>query len=429
MVPVALPSIVDRFGTRLSYGIWLVSIYVLLVAVFMPIFGWLGDRFGYRRIYLAGLCGYVLSSWAAVFAPSFGWLMVCRVLQGICNATTLPSVMGIISQIFPGRQRGKAMGIWATVNGAAHGLGPVISGLVIQSFDWRALFGLNGSIALIGVMMVLRVVPPDRTQPSRPFDWWGAATLTFAMLSLMVNLTQVKQTGWTSKISIGLWAAFLVLTAIFLLTESRVAHPFVRLQLFANKAYAFVVAVSGAQFFCLMGLQISLPLYLINLRGFSAAPAGLTIAAFPATLALVSPFAGQFADQRGHWYALKLGMTTVVLATATLVTWGPHVPVWLVVLTLIVIGLGMAFVQSPGAAGVTLSVAKQELGVALGIFNMLRFISATLGATICGVILAWTRLDAEASLSAFRGCFGLLTAVAGAGALTAFYAPPSKSVR
>jgi EmrB/QacA subfamily drug resistance transporter len=428
MVPVALPSIVAQFGAGLQNGIWLISVYVLMVAVLMPLFGWLGDRFGYRRIYLAGLVGFGASSLLAGFAPSFWALVGLRVFQGICNATTLPSVMGIISQSFPGQERGRAMGLWAAVNGAAHGLGPVISGFLVHSFNWRAIFWVNGAMTVLGLVMVWILVPTDRRNDRRVFDWVGAIAFTVAVLSLMLNLSQGVKGGWSSASSIGLWGVFVALIGVFFVAESRVAHPFVRLNLFANKAYSALVAMSGAQFFCLMAFQVLMPLYLIQLRGFSAPVAGLIIAAFPASLAIFSPFAGGIADRRGHAIVIRNGMWLVCAATAAVALWPPDLSVWVMMATLAAIGVGMGFTQSPAAAAVTFFVHKDELGVALGIFNMLRFVSATLGATIAGVLVVSTPSGGALSFEPFRAAFLILSALAGAAALLYVFVPRGSEV-
>lgn len=422
-MPVALPSILEQYGVGLDVGVWVISLYVLLVAVLMPIFGWLGDRYGYRRTYAVGLAGMALFSWAAALAPSFGWLLVFRALQGIFNATTLPSVMGIISEVFPKRERGVAMGVWATVNGAAHGSGPVISGLLVQNFSWPAIFWLNGATAFLGSGLIFLIVPPDRKHDRRPFDFVGAAALTLAMLTFMFTLKQSGTFGWGSGMGLALWTGFLALMALFVVTERRVPQPFVELRLFGNWRYTAVTAVSSAQFFCLMGLPILLSLYLIQLRGFGSGAAGLLIAPLATTLALSSPLAGRAADYFGYRATMIGGMAAVAVAAASLLLWGASTPAWVIVITLIVMGLGMGFTQSPSAAAVTLVVRPDELGVALGIFNMLRFISGTLAATIFGIILEYARSHSAEPLVAFHVSFYLLVGVAALAVVLAITMP------
>jgi len=422
-MPVALPSIVNQYGVGLNLGVWVISVFMLLVAVPMPIFGWLGDRYGFRWIYSAGMMGMAVSSWAAALAPSFGWLIAFRALQGISGATTLPAVMGTISEVFPRRERGVAIGVWAMVNGAAHGLGPIISGFLVQSFSWPAIFWVNGAIAFLGAVLVFVITPSARKYDKRPFDFLGAGALTLAMLTLMFNLSQSRNPEWESQLSLSLWAIFAILIVLFVATEARASYPFVELRLFANKRYTAVTAISGAQFFCLMGLPILLSLYLIQLRGFATGIAGLLIAPLASTLAFLSPLAGRTADRQGYQRTMIGGMIVVMLAAGSMTLWSTHTPAWLIVITLIVMGLGMGFTQAPAAAGVTLVVREDERGVALGIFHMLRFISGVLSATVFGIILESARLNGADPLWPFHLSFYLLTAVAVAAVVLAISMP------
>lgn len=423
MLPVALPSIVEQYGVGLDLGVWVISIYVLFVAALMPIFGWIGDRYGFRLTYTIGLAGLGVFSWAAALAPSFGWLIAFRALQGIFNATTLPSVMGIISGVFPTDQRGAAMGVWAAVNGAAHGLGPPISGFLVQSFGWPALFWLNGATVLVAVVLVYSIIPPDRKHEARPFDFLGASVLVLAMLTLMLALSSSSLITWISSANLILWLTFAVLMAVFFFTETQIAFPFVELRLFANLRYSILVVISSAQYFCLMGLPILLAVYLIQLRGFSSGRTGMLIAPLAITLAVFSPLAGKIADHFGFRTTIITGMAILSLAMVGMSLWTVNVPTWLIVGTLISIGIGMGLIQSPAATGVTLVVRKIELGVALGLFNMLRFITGTLGVMIFGIILERVQPSPSDPLWSFHLSLYLLAASAVVATLLAFLMP------
>lgn len=425
MMPVALPAIQRHFDVRLNTGSWLISIYFLMVAVLMPVYGWFGDRYGYRRTYLFGLAGFVLFTFASAFSPNFGWLLAFRVCQGICNAATLPSVMGIISQVFPQNQRGKAIGVWGAVNGASHGLGPVISGILMEWFNWQALYIFDGLLALAGWLMIVVIVPSDRKAGDRSFDWMGACTFTLAILALMLGLSHTETLG--TRAVVGLWAAFFVLTAAFVATEAGNRQPFIDLRLFSNRAYACLVAIAGGQFFCMVGYSILLPFYLIRLRGLSEVTAGPMVALLPGALALFSPVAGQIVDRAGLSKTLRTGMVVVTATSVTFLFLPGDAALWFIGGVFIIMGLGMGLIQSPAATGVTLIVASDQMGVALGIFNTLRFISVTLSATLCGVLLSPVRPGDVLRLADFHLGFLLLSTVSGAGLLMTFLMGTVKS--
>ncbi|MCK6579815.1 MAG: MFS transporter [Anaerolineae bacterium] len=412
MLPVALPTIVQDFEVSLDLGVWVISIYTLLIAVLMPIYGWLSDRYGYRRLYVITLVGLGVSFGLAALATSFWGLIGTRALQALFNAATLPAVMGIISMIFPKEERGVAMGAWATVNGAAHGFGPVISGALVENFGWQSIFVMNAAVTLVGAFLVFLVIPADHKETRRPFDFVGAFTLTAAMLVLMFVLSRGGYLGWGSPLTIGLWVGVVTLLSLFIFTERRVAQPFIELSLFRNARYVSIVAISSAQFFCLMGLPVLLSIFLIEVHHYSSSAAGLLIAPLASTLAISSPFGGRFADRVGFRFSILIGMAMVAIAAFTMLFWSAEVSPWVIVPTLILAGIGMGLTQSQAATGVTFVTRKSELGIALGVFNMFRFISGTFSATTFGILLEQAGGSSSASLSAIHLGFGVVVAAA-----------------
>lgn len=424
MVNVALPEITASLGIPISSAVWILTIYVLLVAVLMPAFGRLGDMYGYKSIYLAGMGLLAVTSFLAVFVRWYPGLVTARALQGIGNATTLPSVMAIITQVFPEHERGRAMGLWATVNGIGHGMGPVIGGYLTQSLGWPSVFAFNGALTLVGIVLIWRLVPDDTRRVTRRFDVAGAATMTLAMIALMLNLTQGARLGWFTLLSLVLWAAFAGLIAAFLVLEKRVKPPFVELSLFANRRYTATVGIIAAQFFCLYGMQLLLPFFLVKEQGRTTGESGLLIATLSITSALVAPLAGRLADSLGCKRMCVSGMSLVAASGFLLLLWGSATPPWQIVCTLIVLGLGMGFTQSPVAAAVTFTVQQEQLGVALGIFNMVRFIGASLGSTIFGVILEGGA--GGGVLTAYHFNFVLLIVVAAGAVLLSLTTPGAR---
>ncbi len=424
LVSVSLPAIMDDLGVPVSSAVWLLTIYVLLVAVLMPLFGRLGDMFGYKRIYVAGLVLFMTSALLCALTRWFPLMVGARALQGIGNATTLPSVMAIITNVFPDRERGRAMGAWAAVNGVGHGLGPVIGGYLTQNYGWQAIFLFNGVLIGLGVLAVWRLVPGDARRVPRRFDLVGAGAMTLAMITLMLNLTQGARLGWLTGLSLGLWAAFAGLMAAFLLAERRFEPPFVELSLFTNRRYAAAVGIIAAQFFCLYGMQLALPMFLVRVQGRGSGGTGLLIASLSITSAVVAPVAGRLADSFGCRRLCIAGMSMVALTGGLLMLWQLSTPAWQIVGTLILMGLGLGFTQSPVAAAVTFAVGADQLGVALGIFNMVRFIGASLGSTIFGVILEGAA--AGNVLRAYRLDYALLIGVALAGMMLALSLPAAR---
>lgn len=422
MANVALPSIMDHFGVGINVGVWVVTLYVLLFSTLMPVFGRLGDMFGYKRIYLFGMVGGVIAMTLTALAPNIPIMIVFRALAGVFNGPSLPAIMAIIAQIFPPEDRGWALGFWATTNGAGHGFGPVISGLLVQYLGWQSVFWFIAGLNLVGAILIYYVVPSDDKRTKERFDPIGALTLTLAMIMVMFNLQQGFENAYAPAVNAALWLGCAGLLAVFLVSQSRIRQPFVDLRLFANRGYGIVTFVSSAQLFCLFGMQLLLPLFLIGLQGRASGNAGLVIAPLAISLALVSPIAGRLSDRLGSRTTCMIGMGIVAAAGLGLSLWTGQTPTWQIVLTLAVLGGGMGLTQSPTANAVTLVVGKERLGVALGIFNMLRFVAGTLGATIFGAILDRGAVGPGA-LANFRLDFYIFAAVAAAAALLALKMP------
>jgi EmrB/QacA subfamily drug resistance transporter len=422
MSNLALPGIMRHYDAQINVAIWVVTIYNLLFAALMPVFGRLGDMFGYRRIFVYGMIGHAISFALAALAPSIGWLIAFRGMAGIFNSPALPAVMGIIARVFPAEERGGAMGVWATVNGAAHGLGPVISGFLIQYFGWPSIFWFNAVLTTIGVLMGFAFIPKDTRRAAGSFDLVGATTLTAAIILFMFNLTQSLEPGFGQGLSLALWAACAALLAAFVVSQLLIRAPFVDLRLFTGRGFAAVTVIAGIQFFCLFGMHLLMPLFLMDLQGRPSGVAGLLIAPLAVTLAVVSPAAGRLSDRVGSRVTCAAGMGLVAVAGLGLALWTPGTAAWQVVGTLVALGLGMGLTQSPAANAVTLVVAPERLGVALGIFNMTRFVFGTLGTTIFGVLLERAG-GLAVGVPAFRLDFYVFVAVALGAAVLAFGLP------
>ena len=422
LTPVALPAMMEHFDIGINVGVWIVTIYIVLFSTLMPLFGRLGDMFGYKRIYLAAMIGGAIFNALCAVAPTAGWLIFFRVLAGIANAPTLPAIMAIIAEVFPKEQRGSALGFWALANGSGHSLGPVISGYLVEYLGWPAIFWFNATLTAIGAALVFLAVPNDHRRSREKFDYVGAFTLTATMILLMFNINQSLNKQITPAVSAALWVSLAVLFAVFLFTQTRVRPPFVDLRLFRNAGYAITTYVSAAQLFCWFGLNLLLPLFFLNVQSHTPSQTGRLMLWLAVSLAVLSPLAGRVSDKVGSRVTCLIGMSMVALCGLWLTTWNAATPEWVAAVTLLILGCGMGLIQSPSANAITLVVGQASLGVALGIFNMLRFMAGSLGQTIFGAVLDQNGGSA-AGVGAYRLDFYILVAVATVAALLALKMP------
>lgn len=399
MANIAVPGIVAEMNIPLTSGVWVVTLYTVVFAVLMPASGDLGRRMGQRRLYMSGIALVAAASLAASLARSFPVLLAARVVQGIGIAPILPAIMVMIARSFPASQRGRAMGYWALVNSGGHAVGPVISGLLIQYLGWRTSFFFLFPFSLVCFLLVWRVVPDDRPETNEHFDLKGAVSLTFASLGLMLSLTQSVKLGWLSMPSILFWVITLLGLAAFLYFETHTKLPLVELKMFAKPAYRAAIVVIAVESFILFGLLISIPVLFIKGQGWLSQTVGLITMTLTGVMALLGPTAGKISDHRGSRLTCTTGMILVFASTAVLFLTQPPsgllntIPVFV---GLFVIGTGLGMVQSPVTAAVIHVVNPEKVGVATGIFHMVRFIAGALGSTVFGIILETSRVGITA---------------------------------
>jgi EmrB/QacA subfamily drug resistance transporter len=410
LVNVALPSIMGHFSVDVGTGIWAVTIYILLFAVTMPLFGRLGDMYGYKRTYLIGISVFAVSSLLTPLALNFPSLILLRAIQGIGNGPILPAIMAIVGTIFPPGERGRAMGAWALVNSASHAAGPPLSGLLTQYFGWQSIFLSYAPLCVLGVFLTWRLVPDDSKSERQPFDIIGAITLTLATLALMFTLRQGTYLGWTSLTSLALWGLVFGLLVVFFLTETKIQQPFVDLSLFSNRPYSAATTIAFVQAFCQFGLLFLIPLFLLEVQGYAVAQTGLILACLPVTMAVTAPIAGRLADRYGCRLLCLAGMGVVAISGLGLSLLESVTPSWYVVACLVSTGIGMGMIQAPAPAAISLVVPAERLGVALGIFNLLRFVGGTLGPTIFALVLQTS--GTELMPGSFRMDFYLVAVMA-----------------
>lgn len=425
LVNVALPTILDYFSVDVGTGIWAVTIYILLFAVTMPLFGRLGDMYGYKRAYLIGMCVFAISSLLTPLAQNFSVLIILRAIQGVGNGPILPAIMGVVGTLFPPGERGRAMGAWALVNSAFHAAGPPLSGLLTQYFGWQSIFLVYSPLCIVAVLLVWRLMPDDSKHQRQSFDAVGAVALTVATLTLMFNLRQGTYLGWLSPLSLTLWVVCFGFLAGFFITEKRVEQPFVDLKLFSNRPYSAASTIAFAQAFCQFGLLFLIPLFLIEVRGYPAVQTGMTLASLPVTMAVAAPIAGRLADRYGCRLLCLAGTGVVAVSGLALSLLGSTVSPWYIVACLVLTGVGMGMIQSPAPAAVSIAVPAQKLGIALGLFNLLRFLGGTLGPTAFALVVQ--SFGAGFALQAFRVDFYLVTIVAVLAVFVGAFVPGTQS--
>lgn len=418
IVNVPLAAILAEFDAPLGSGVFVAVGFLVCFAASVPLAGWLGDRFGRRRVYCASLIATAVCAIGAATAPTLPLLIAWRSLGGVAVAALAPPVMGLITWMFTGDRRGRALGAWASVNGLGQAIGPTLGGAVAGAWGWRWVFVPLVPVALAGLIGTLRHVP---RYPGRriPFDVSGAAALTAGSALLMFGVALVPQRVPIGWIAFGCVAVAIATLAWFVWHCLRVPHPFVDVRLVVESRFVRSSLGAFAQMFCLGATLLAIPLYLTG-ESIGITAAGAVLFAVPATMVVLGPVVGRWLDRLGPRRVMRTGLAVLVIGQSALavVVARSELVLAVVVGVLIVTGVGVALVQTPAATGATRSPAG-ESGTGLGLFNLIRFGGAAVGAS-------WVAVGLE--FSTFTTVFAVAAAVAALGLAGSFFGPDPQPV-
>ncbi|MCW2969040.1 MAG: transporter [Solirubrobacterales bacterium] len=421
VVNVALPSIQRGLHASTASLEWTVNAYTLSFAVLLVTGGRLGDLFGRRRVFLAGVIIFALSSGAIGFSPSDTWLVGWRAVQGAGAALMMPATLSIITNAFPPAERGKAIGTWAGVSAMALAIGPVVGGFLVESVSWQSIFFLNLPVAAGAILITLFAVRESRDETvERTVDVPGVLTLTIGLAALVLALVEGNSWHWGSARELVLYAVALAGLASFAVVERRRRAPMVDFSFFRSRTFLGANIVAFIVSFAMLAMFFFLALYLQNIRHYSPLQAGLRFLPSTLMIVLIAPIAGRLADRIGPRPLITFGLLSVSGA----LFWQSHLTVssgyGTLLPGLVLMGIGMAFVMSPMSTAAMNSVEQTKAGVASGILSMSRMVGGTFGVAVLGAmvstlgrskidqLLPGAPADARARLAGSLGSGGVL---------------------
>jgi EmrB/QacA subfamily drug resistance transporter len=397
VVNVALPSIQQDLNASISGLEWTVNGYTLSIAVLLVTGGRLGDIFGRRRMFLAGIVIFAVSSATAGLAPDATALVISRIVQGAGAALMMPGTLSIIADAFPPHERGKAMGTWAGVSALALAIGPVLGGFLTEHVSWRAIFYLNIPVAIVAVAATIFAVRESRdTSVGRDVDYPGVAILTVGLTALVLALVEGNSWGWGSPQVIGLIAGAAVALPVFVYVENRVKAPMVQFDLLSDRNFLGAVVVALVITFAMMGVFFFLALYMQDILGYSPLEAGIRF--LPSTLMIVgiAPVAGRLADRFGPRWLIAGGLTLVAASLFSFSSIAVDSSYLDLLPGFVLLGIGIAMTMSPMTSAAMNAVPVQKAGIASGVLSMFRMVGGSLGIAVTGAIfqgLLSSRLD------------------------------------
>ena len=414
VLSIATPAIRADLGASLADVQWVSNAYMLFLSSLLLIGGAAGDRFGLRNVFSLGIVLFVLASLLCALAPSAGFLIAARAVQGFGAALMVPGSLAIIAKAYPRQERGKAIGLWSSFSSLTTILGPVIGGLVLTTlgdWSWRLVFAINLPLGGIALALLWLRVPADAPDRSRPIDLVGGGLVTVGLLLVAFGLTGTESGApLISNIVVytGIGLCFL---AAFLLWEARTKHPMLPLHHFRRPQFSGAQGLTFALYFALAAVSFFLPMSLIGGWGVTAAEVSIVFLPMGILLTVLSPIAGRLSDRFGPAPMIAGGATIVAVAFALMGLLAPIGNIWLAVLPCtILLGLGMSGVVSPLSTAVMTSVADRDTGLASGVNNAVARVAGLLAVALMGGVAAFVferALGPAAELGLF---FGLMPA-------------------
>jgi EmrB/QacA subfamily drug resistance transporter len=392
IVNIAIPSIIDALRASLDQILWVLNAYILVYAVLLITAGRLGDIYGQRTLFAAGLALFTLASAFCGLAQDINQLILARVIQGIGGAMLTPQTLAMLTTIFPPQRRGAAFGLWGAVAGVAAVAGPTLGGFIVTTWGWRWIFYVNLPIGIAALAATFLIIPDIRAGRRHRLDLLGVLLASAGLFGIVFGLIEGQRYDWGAiwgPLTIGeIIAAGVLVLVGFVVWERVQAEPLIPLPLFAIRNFALMSWVTAVMSFGMLGLFFPITIYLQSALGLSALQAGLTVAPQALVAMVLAPWSGRLADKIGGKYILMAGLV-LFAAGMSLVDWRA-VPdaTWLTFLpAFILAGFGMGCIFAPLNTVAMRNVEPRLAGAAAGVLNTTRQLGGVVGSAVVGAVL------------------------------------------
>lgn len=386
---VALKTIQRDMGASQADMQWAVNSYTLTFAGLTFTFGLVADRYGRKPMLLIGLALFGLGSAMCAFADSPWQLIATRALMGVGGSTIFPATLSIITNVFSGRQRAKAIGLWSAASGFGIAIGPVTGGYLLEHWWWGSVFLVNVPVAIVGVLAMAIVVPNSKDPAPGRIDPGGVALSLIGIVALVYGIIRAgDKADWTRLDTLGPIVGGILVLVLFILVERRSDHPALDVSLFGKRAFSAAVASVTLVFFGLNGLAFVFSYYLQAVREVSPLRAGVLF--LPAAFGIIVGSTGSI--RLGRWFGTKAVVSTGMLLMAAgfggYAFVGRDTATVLYELPVLATGLGMGMVLASATDAVMASVPKHRAGAGSAVNSSVRLIGASLGVAVLGSLLA-----------------------------------------
>ena len=406
---IALPTMRTDFSVTVEQATWIGTAYFIPAVALMPLQGYLGERWGVRRTYAIGLLVLSAGGLGAALASSLDQLFLARIVQGIGWSALYPLALVLIRAHFPRGRQGAMMGLWESAVGLATILAPLVGGVTVERFGWRALYVIIGAIALVGAATTVSAIPPKDPAVTASSDWFGGLQLTAGLLLFLISIVRRNGLLFPLALLVGVWW--------FLRARSH-PDPFARPSLFANRRFSAASLAAHIRVLVAVAAVTALPLFFEEVQGVTPSRVGTIMTVYSIFLFLSAWPGGRWSDYAGARVPAAIGYVAMIAGVLLLLGLDSQWSLGLAAAALAVRGIGAGLSQAPYAKAAVDAVGAPERKVASGLYGTLRYSGLALGTALVGIFLQ-SRLayygavdGGPAAVPAYRELWLLLSAAA-----------------
>jgi len=399
IVNIAIPKMMAVFGVSADDIKWVLTAYMLTMGAVIPLTGYLGDKFGTKKVYIWALVSFTIGSALCGFAWSNSSMIVARIIQALGGGMIMPVSMSIIYQVIPREERGMALGIWGIAAMAAPAIGPTLSGYIVEHLDWRLIFTINIPVGIVGVFLTAILLEEFPKQPTKGFDLFGFITIATGLGCILYVLGEGSSIDWSNFINIFLLMAGAFSLILFVVNELSREDPLLDLRILKIWPFSLSIIISSAISVALFGGVFLLPLFLQNLQGLDAMQTGMIL--FPSAIAtgITMPIGGKLFDKFGAKPVVIPGLILLTLSTYELSEITMYTSTTTIVLITIVRGLGMGLAMMPSTTAGMNAIPAQLVGRASALSNVIRQVAGSLGITLLATYMQNSQVEIFARIS------------------------------
>jgi EmrB/QacA subfamily drug resistance transporter len=389
IVNLALPKIIQDFNITVSSAGWIATAYILANAVFVPIWGKLGDTLGRKKIYVLGFSIFIVGSILAGLAWNLNSMIIFRIIQAVASSADYPTAMAILAVAYKSnKERAFALGIWSSSFAAAAVLGPLVGGPLIDNFGWRSVFLINLPVGLIGLIMALAFIKESRSsQKVKNFDLKGALILGVTLSALVLVLDKGQEWDWISVKSCICYIATLVGLALFIRAEKKHKEPIVDLKFFKNPIFVWTIVNNVVIFMGMMGSVFLIPIFAQTFLGFDATQTGYLFIPMAFFMVISSAIGGRFGSKIQPRYIIMFSTIVAAVGLYLFTSLDPRSTALDIILPLSVMAIGMGFGMAHRTNTIAAAVPRHEIGIASSVLALARNIAGAFGIAIFGTLL------------------------------------------